>query len=53
MSSIDEDPEDEKEKQKELTERYKPLLDWFKKETQDIVRNGKSWALDMVNFTDL
>ena len=35
----DEDPEDEKERQQELTETYKPLLDWFKKEVQGIVRN--------------
>lgn len=37
---LDEDPEEEKEIQKQLTEEYQPLLDWFKKETKDIVRNG-------------
>lgn len=35
----EEDPEEEKERQKQLTEEYKPLLDWFKNETKDIVRN--------------
>jgi heat shock protein 90kDa beta len=38
---LDEDPEEEKERQKQLTEEYKPLLDWIKKETKDIVRNGE------------
>lgn len=36
----DEDPAEEKARQKELTEQYKPLLDWFKKEVGEIVRNG-------------
>ena len=35
------DPKEEKERQKQLTEEYKPLLDWLKKEAQDIVRDGK------------
>lgn len=36
----DEDPAEEKARQKELTEQYKPLLEWFKKEVGEIVRNG-------------
>lgn len=38
---VEEDPEEEKAKQKQLTEEYKPLLDWLKKETKDIVRDGE------------
>lgn len=37
----DADPEEEKEIQKALTEQYKPLLDWLKKEAQDVVRDGE------------
>ncbi|PSS05372.1 hypothetical protein PHLCEN_2v3861 [Hermanssonia centrifuga] len=35
----EEDPAEEKEKQKALTEQYKPLLDWLKKESKDVVRD--------------
>ncbi|KZT12574.1 heat shock protein Hsp90 [Laetiporus sulphureus 93-53] len=31
--------EEEKEEQKVLTEEYKPLLEWLKKEAQDVVRD--------------
>ncbi|TDL29384.1 heat shock protein Hsp90 [Rickenella mellea] len=33
------DPEEEKEQHKELTERFRPLLDWLKKEAGDVVSN--------------
>ncbi|PCH41165.1 heat shock protein Hsp90 [Wolfiporia cocos MD-104 SS10] len=32
-------PEEEKEEQKALTEEFKPLLDWLKKEAKDVVRD--------------
>lgn len=35
----DSDPEDEKEQQEILKERFKPLLDYLKKEAQDLVRD--------------
>ncbi|TCD70817.1 hypothetical protein EIP91_001507 [Steccherinum ochraceum] len=33
------DAEEEKERQKELTEEYQPLLDWLKKEASEVVRD--------------
>ncbi|KAH8105965.1 heat shock protein Hsp90 [Cristinia sonorae] len=33
------DPEEEKALQRQLTEEYKPLLDWLRKESTDIVRD--------------
>ncbi|KIK06721.1 hypothetical protein K443DRAFT_2857 [Laccaria amethystina LaAM-08-1] len=33
------DPEEEKEQQKDLDEKFKPLLDWLKAKAKDIVRN--------------
>ncbi|KAF8076368.1 heat shock protein Hsp90 [Lyophyllum atratum] len=35
----DQDPEEEKEEQKRLTEKFKPVLDWLKVEAKDIVRD--------------
>ncbi|KAI0347202.1 heat shock protein Hsp90 [Trametopsis cervina] len=35
----DEDPKEEKERQKELTEQYKPLIDFLKKETESVIRD--------------
>ncbi|KAJ3555888.1 hypothetical protein NM688_g2333 [Phlebia brevispora] len=35
----DADPEEEKERQQVLTEQYKPLLEWLKKEAGEIVRD--------------
>lgn len=39
--STDLDPKEEKAKQKELTEQFKPLLTWLKEQAQDVVRDGK------------
>ena len=36
-----EDPEEEKALQKQLTEEYKPLLEWIKKEAKDVVQDGE------------
>ncbi|KAG5646569.1 hypothetical protein DXG03_002872 [Asterophora parasitica] len=36
----DQDPEDEKKEQKELAEKFKPLLEWLKTEAKDSVRDG-------------
>ena len=36
------DPEEEKAHKKELEERYKPLVDWLKKEAGDAVMDGGS-----------
>ncbi|THH32719.1 hypothetical protein EUX98_g1478 [Antrodiella citrinella] len=33
------DPKEEKEQQKQLTEEYKPLMDWLRKESNEIVRD--------------
>jgi len=33
------DPEEEKEKEKEITEKFQPLLDWLKYEAKDVVRD--------------
>ncbi|EIN10746.1 heat shock protein Hsp90 [Punctularia strigosozonata HHB-11173 SS5] len=33
------DPEEEKEMQKELTEQYKPLIDWLRLEASNVVRS--------------
>lgn len=35
------DLEEEKEQQKDLDEKFKPLLDWLKVEAKGIVRNGE------------
>jgi hypothetical protein len=34
------DPEEDKDEQKDLAEKFKPLLDWLKVEAKDIVRDG-------------
>ncbi|KAL9712700.1 hypothetical protein Ac2012v2_003937 [Leucoagaricus gongylophorus] len=34
-----EDPEEEKALQKQLTEEYKPLLEWIKKEAKDVIQD--------------
>ena len=34
------DEADENELQESLTEKYKPLLDWLKKQSEGIVRDG-------------
>lgn len=39
-----EDAEAEKELEKELGERFKPLIDWLKEETKHIVRDGKRFC---------
>lgn len=36
-----EDPEEEKALQKQLTEEYKPLLEWIKKEAKDVIQDGE------------
>jgi heat shock protein beta len=36
----DEADENENELQESLTEKYKPLLDWLKKQSEGIVRDG-------------
>jgi len=36
-----EDPVEEKALQKQLTEEYKPLLEWIKKEAKDVVQDGE------------
>ena len=36
------DPEEEKEQQKELSERFKPLITWLKGQAHNIVRDGRS-----------
>lgn len=38
------DPEEEKEEQKALAEKFKPLIDWLKVEAKDIVRDGISFG---------
>lgn len=41
MSSRKElDPEEEKERQKEFEEEYKPLVEYLKKQVGDTVRDG-------------
>lgn len=39
---LDQDPEEEKAERKRLTEEYKPLLEWMKKEANGIVQDGGS-----------
>jgi heat shock protein 90kDa beta len=34
------DEDDENEQQESLAEKYKPLLDWLKKQSEGIVRDG-------------
>ncbi len=34
------DEEEEKEQEESLTKKYKPLLDWLKKQSEGIVRDG-------------
>lgn len=41
ISFSDLDPEEEKAKQKELEEEYKPLLDYLKKQAGGVVQAGK------------
>lgn len=38
----DEEEEDAKEAQKKLKEKFKPLIEWLKEETKDVVRDGES-----------
>lgn len=38
------DPEEEKRETEELTEKFKPLIDWLKTEAKDQVRDGTSLA---------
>ena len=35
------DPEEEKEQQKELAEKFKPLITWLKAQAQGTVRDGE------------
>jgi hypothetical protein len=35
------DPKEEQEREKELAEKFKPLLEWLKGEAKDVVRDGK------------
>ena len=35
------DPKDEKERQNQLNEQFKPLLDFLKKETSGVIRDGE------------
>lgn len=37
---VDLDPEEEKARQAEAKEKFKPLLSWLKEQAQDIVRDG-------------
>lgn len=39
-STLDQDPEEEKAEQKELTEKFKPLLEYLKKQADKVVRDG-------------
>jgi heat shock protein beta len=39
--ATDGEEEDSKEAQKKLEEKFKPLLEWLKEETKDVVRNGE------------
>lgn len=39
---LDEAADEEKEEQKHVVERFKPLLDWLKAEAKDLVRDGPS-----------
>jgi hypothetical protein len=36
------DPEEEKARQAEIKEKYKPLLVWLKKQVENVVRDGSS-----------
>lgn len=38
--TLDLDPEEEKEEQKALEEKFLPLIEWLKKEAKDSVRDG-------------
>ena len=42
VTGVDTDPAEEKARLKREEEEYKPLLEWLKKEAQDIVRDGQS-----------
>lgn len=37
----DEDPDEEKAELQALTEKFRPLLDWLKKEAGELVREGQ------------
>jgi hypothetical protein len=37
----DNEGEDSKEAQKRLGEKFKPLIEWLKEETKDVVRDGE------------
>ena len=40
--ALDEEEESSKEAQKKQEEKFKPLIEWLKEETKDVVRTGKS-----------
>lgn len=42
LSLLDLDEDEEKEQLKELQEKFQPLLDYLKKEAQEVVRDGRS-----------
>ena len=37
---VDLDPEEEKDRQAEDKEKFRPLLSWLKEQAQDVVRDG-------------
>lgn len=39
--NVERSAEEEKQQQKELEEKFKPLTEWLKKEVGDAVRNGE------------
>ena len=39
-AQADLEPEEEMEQQKKLEEKFKPLVEWLKKEANDAVRDG-------------
>ena len=42
LLDIDLDPEEEKVREKALEEKFKPLMEWLKKEAGDLVMRGMS-----------
>jgi heat shock protein beta len=46
--ALDLTPDEEKEQQELLTEKFQPLLDWLKAEAKDAVRDG---AISLVTGT--
>jgi heat shock protein 90kDa beta len=47
---LDLEAEEEKEEQKVLTEKFKPLLDWLKVQVKDIVQDGMAFAPGYATF---